>query len=277
MPIEFDFAFLLPFALALLATGAFAGTLAGLLGVGGGIVIVPILYMLLPAFGVPEELRMHLAVGTSLATIVPTGLVSAQSHWKRGGVDVDLLKKLGIFVVLGVAVGIVIGTRAGGETLKIIFASVALLVAVHMGLGKQEWCLSKSLPSWPGRAVIGMFIGGFSVVMGIGGGTLGVPTLSLFNVPIRRAVGTAAALGPVIALPGVIGFIISGFGEPGLPPFSLGYANLLAFAVIVPSTIAFAPLGAKLAHTISPPLLHKAFAVFLLITACRMAWAVFGS
>ena len=150
MPIEFDFAFLLPFAL--LETGAFAGTLAGLLGVGGGIVIVPILYMLLPAFGVPEELRMHLAVGTSLATIVPTGLVSAQSHWKRGGVDVDLLKKLGIFVVLGVAVGIVIGTRAGGETLKIIFASVALLVAVHMGLGKQEWCLSKSLPSWPGRA-----------------------------------------------------------------------------------------------------------------------------
>ncbi|MDW3205106.1 MAG: sulfite exporter TauE/SafE family protein [Alphaproteobacteria bacterium] len=273
MPIEFDFAFLLPFALALLATGAVAGTLAGLLGVGGGIVIVPILFLLLPAFGVPESVRMHLAVGTSLATIVPTGLVSAQSHWKRGGVDIDLLKLLGPWVILGVAIGIVVGTRAGGDTLKIIFAAVALLVSIHMGVGREGWTVAKSLPAWPGRAVIGGWIGGFSVVMGIGGGTLGVPTLSAFNVPIRRAVGTAAALGPVIALPGVIGFVISGFGNPDLPPFSLGYANLLAFAVIVPATIAFAPLGAKLAHTIPPKLLRRLFALFLFVTSCRMAWA----
>lgn len=275
MPFDVDFAFLLPFALALLGTGAVAGTLAGLLGVGGGIVIVPILYLLLPFFGVPESVRMHLAVGTSLATIVPTGLVSAQSHWKRGGVDLDLVKRIGPWIVLGVAIGIVVGTRAGGDVLKIVFASVALLVALHMGLGKEGWTLSDRLPSWPGRALIGSWIGGFSVVMGIGGGTLGVPTLSLFGVPIRRAVGTAAAFGPVIALPGVLGFVVGGFDHPDLPPYSLGYANLLAFAVIVPATIAFAPLGAKLAHTIPPKLLRKAFALFLFVTACRMAWASF--
>lgn len=276
MPVTIDFAFLLPFALALLGTGAVAGTLAGLLGVGGGIVIVPILYLLLPSFDVPESVRMHLAIGTSLATIVPTGLVSAQSHWKRGGVDIDLVKQIGPWIILGVAIGIAIGTRAGGEALKVVFASVAMLVSLHMGFGKDGWTLSSKLPSWPGRAVIGGWIGGFSVVMGIGGGTLGVPTLTLFGVPIRRAVGTAAAFGPVIALPGVIGFIVTGYGHTDLPPFSLGYANLLAFAVIVPATIAFAPLGAKLAHTIPPKLLRKAFAVFLFVTACRMAWASFG-
>lgn len=273
MPLEFDLAFLLPFALALLATGAAAGTLAGLLGVGGGIVIVPILYLLFPYFDVPESVRMHLAVGTSLATIVPTGLVSAQSHWKRGGVDMDLVRKLGPWIVLGVAIGILIGTRAGGDTLKIVFASVALLVALHMGFGREGWNIAKTLPSWPGCAVIGGWIGGFSVVMGIGGGTLGVPTLSLFGIPIRRAVGTAAAFGPVIALPGVLGFVVGGFNHPDLPAFSLGYANLLAFAVIVPATIAFAPLGAKLAHAIQPTLLRRLFALFLFITSCRMAWA----
>lgn len=274
MEASLDLAFLLPFALALLATGALAGTLAGLLGVGGGIVIVPILYLLLPAFDVPETVRMHLAVGTSLATIVPTGLVSAQSHWKRGGVDTHLLKALGPWVILGVAIGIVIGTRAGGDTLMAVFAAVALVVALHMGLGREGWTLAPKLPRWPGRALIGGWIGGFSVVMGIGGGTLGVPTLSLFGVPIRRAVGTAAALGPVIALPGVVGFIIGGYGRPDLPPYSLGYANLLAFAVIVPATIAFAPLGAWLAHVVRPGWLRKAFALFLFATACRMGWGV---
>ncbi len=276
MPIELDMAFLLPFALALLGTGAAAGVLAGLLGVGGGIVIVPVLYLIFPAFDVPESVRMHLAVGTSLATIVPTGLVSAQSHWKRGGVDFSLVRQLGPWIVVGVAIGIAVGTNVGSDILKSVFAGVALLVALHMGLGKDGWALSQSLPRWPGRALMGLWIGGFSVVMGIGGGTLGVPTLSAFGVQIRRAVGTAAAFGPVIALPGVLGFIISGFGHPDLPAFSLGYANLLAFAVIVPSTIAFAPLGAKLAHTIPPGFLRRAFAAFLFLTACRMGWAVLG-
>ncbi|NMM45313.1 sulfite exporter TauE/SafE family protein [Rhodospirillaceae bacterium KN72] len=274
MSFEFDIAFLLPFAIALIATGAVAGTLAGLLGVGGGIVIVPILVLLFPYFGIPEDIRMHLAVGTSLATIVPTGLSSARSHWRRGGVDPELLKLLGPWVVLGVLIGVVIGARAGGDALRSVFAAVAALVAAQMAFGREGMQIADKLPSWPGRALMGGFIGGFSVVMGIGGGTLGVTSMTLFGVPIRRAVGTAAALGPIIALPGVVGFIIAGLGEPDLPPYSLGYANLVAFAMIVPSTILFAPVGAKLAHTISPKLLRKAFALFLFVTACRMAWSV---
>ncbi|MGE4527530.1 MAG: sulfite exporter TauE/SafE family protein [Rhodospirillaceae bacterium] len=269
--------FLLPFALALLATGAIAGTLAGVLGVGGGIVIVPVLYLLFPLLGIDPEVQMHLAVGTSLATIIPTSIMSARTHNKKGGLDWDLLKSLAPGIVIGVIAGSVFGGRARGSTLTLIFAVIALLVAAHMAFKREGWTLRDALPAGPRfRIPLGCFIGGFSVMMGIGGGTLSVPILSSFAVPIRRAVGTASAIGLIIGLPGTVGYIVSGLGDPHLPPFSIGYANLLGFALIVPTTMLTAPIGARIAHAIDPVLLRKAFAFFLFVTSCRMFWGVFG-
>ncbi|MEM8663676.1 MAG: sulfite exporter TauE/SafE family protein [Pseudomonadota bacterium] len=254
----------------LAAAGALAGLIAGLLGVGGGIVIVPVLFYLLPFAGVPDELRMHVAVGTSLATIIATSIVSARSHYRRGGVDTDVLKGLAIAILVGVLVGVVFGGRAAGSTLTIIFAVVALVVSVHMAFFKGRTVSQGGLPGGPLRQVIGFIIGAFSVVMGIGGGTLSVPIFSLFGMPIRRAVGTAAAIGLIIAVPGAIGFAVSGWGIEGLPPFSLGYVSLVGFALIVPLSMSLAPLGAKLAHTIPSEWLSRAFALFLAATSIRM-------
>ncbi len=265
---------LLPFALALLATGAVAGLLAGLLGVGGGIVIVPVLFNLLPFLGVNESVLMHVAVGTSLATIIPTSIISARAHHKRGGLDMDLLKSLGPVIFIGVLIGTIFGGNARGEVLTGIFAVVALLVAANMAFRREGMILAECLPTGPLRWLMGIVIGGFSVMMGIGGGTLSVPILTAFNVPIRRAVGTASAIGLVIGLPGAIGFILAGLGEPNLPPGNLGYANLIGVALIIPMTMLTAPLGAKIAHTINPGMLRKAFAFFLLLTALKMGYSL---
>ncbi len=262
--------FLALFAGVLVLTGAVAGVLAGLLGVGGGIVIVPVLFNLFPFLGIDEAVRMHLAVGTSLATIIPTSIMSARAHDRRGSIDRDLLRSWGPAVFVGVVVGTVLGAGARGEVLTAIFAVVALLVAANMALRSESMTLAASLPVGWARHVLGLVVGGFSVVMGIGGGTLSVPILTAFSFPIRRAVGTAAALGFVIAVPGTIGFIVAGLDVPDRPPGSLGYVNLIGFALIVPATMLTAPLGARIAHAISPSLLRKAFAVFLLATSLRM-------
>jgi len=267
--------FYLSFAGALLVTGAIAGVLAGLLGVGGGIVIVPVLFLLFPLLGVEDSVLMHLAVGTSLATIIPTSIISARSHHKRGGVDFALLKSWGPPIFVGVIVGASFGAVAKGEVLTLIFAAVAILVAVNMAFRKEGMTLAKALPTGIARHAMALVVGMFSVVMGIGGGTLSVPILTAFNYPIRRAVGTASAIGLIIALPGSISFILSGLGHPDLPPGSLGYANLVGFALIVPATMVMAPVGVKLAHTINPTNLRKAFAFFLLLTSMRMFYSVF--
>lgn len=266
---------LIPFAFVLLATGGCAGILAGLLGVGGGIVIVPVLYLLFPVVGVDDSVRMHLAVGTSLSTIIPTSIMSARAHFKKGGLDPVLLRSLAPGIVLGVLAGTILGSRADGLVLTAIFAIIALFVSFHMALSREGWFLWDTLPEGQRiRGPIGAVIGAFSVVMGIGGGTLSVPILSMFNVPIRRAVGTASAIGLIIAVPGSIGFIVSGLGKADLPAFSLGYANLLGFALIVPATMYAAPIGARIAHTINPAMLRKAFALFLFLTSIRMSYGV---
>lgn len=261
---------LLPLALALLATGAIAGVIAGLLGVGGGIVVVPVLFHVLPLMGVEESVRMHLAVGTSLAIIIPTSLMSARSHWKRGAVDVELLRRLGPWIFLGVVIGAILGGRASGDVLKVVFASVALVVALYMALRREGLSLREDLPPSPWRECLGLGIGGFSVVMGIGGGTLSVPILSLFGVAIRRAVATAAVIGVIIGVPGAVGFILAGWGNPALPAYSLGYANLLGVVLIAPTSMSLAPQGARLAHSIPPQVLRYAFSAFLLVTAVQM-------
>lgn len=264
------------FAMALLATGAVAGVLAGLLGVGGGIVIVPILYNLLPYLGVEDGILMHVAIGTSLATIIPTSIVSARSHYRRGSLDMSLVKSWWIAIGLGALVGAYLGSGADEKVLMIFFGFVAVLVSLNMALKKDGTFLRDGLPSGLPKQFIGTVLGGVSVTMGIGGGTLGVPILSAFNYPIRRAVGTASLLGLIIAVPGTIAFILSGLDRPDLPPASFGYANMIGFAMIVPATVLLAPVGARIANTINPRMLRIAFAIFLAITAARMLYAGFA-
>lgn len=262
-------------ALAMLGVGAFAGLIAGLLGVGGGIVIVPALYHVLALMDVGEAIRMHVAVGSSLAIIIPTSLISARSHYRREAVDLPLLKRWILPLLAGVIIGTVVAAYLNGNVLAAVFAVVALLVSIRMLRGEDTLNLAESLPGEPLRSLLGSFIGMISTMMGIGGGTLTVPLLSACNYPIRRAVGTASAVGIVIAIPGAIGFLISGQGVEGRPPLTIGYVNLVAFCLIVPTTTLLAPYGARLAHTIKPGKLKIAFALFLLATSLRLFYDLF--
>lgn len=255
---------------ALLATGVAAGFLAGLLGVGGGIIVVPVLFHLFGVMGVSPDIAMHLAVGTSLATIIPTSVASARSHQRNGAVDESLLRVIGPAVIAGVLIGTVIAAFVSGQTLTGIFAIVAFLVALNMAFGKPEWRISKELPGKVGTGVMGVVIGIFSSMMGIGGGTLSVPFLTLFGHPVHRAVGTAAAIGFLIAVPGTLGFVASGWTQADLPPFAVGYVHLLGFALIVPTSVLMAPIGAKVAHGLDRRKLSLAFALFLALTSIRM-------
>lgn len=250
--------------------GCVAGIVAGLLGVGGGIVIVPVLFETLPFLGVPEGLRMHIAVGTSLAIIIPTSISSARAHYRRDAVDVGILKGLAPAVFLGVLTGTLVAAAAAGIALTLVFATIALLVAANMLLRPEGARLADQLPGRIGQTALGLFIGGVSVIMGIGGGTVGVPLLSLFNVPIHRAVATASVFGLIISIPGAIGFILSGWSHTSISDGYFGYVYLIGAAMIAPISTALAPIGARIAHALSPRLLRGAFGLFLLFTAIRM-------
>ncbi|CAH0245562.1 sulfite exporter TauE/SafE family protein [Roseomonas sp. CECT 9278] len=262
-------------AAAMAATGLVSGTLAGLLGVGGGIVIVPLLFNVFPLFGIPEAIQMKVAVATSLATIIPTSIQSARKHYATGTMDVALLRSIWPAMLAGVAFGTFIGVYVKGEGLTAVFAMVALLVALNMGFTGVDFKIADRVPDGPPRAALGIGIGSISAMMGIGGGTLGVPILSMFGYPIRAAVATAAAFGLIISIPATVGFVLGGWNDARVPPFSVGYVNLIGFALIAPSSILATPWGVKLAHTIPPLWLKRAFAVFLAATSLRMFWSLF--
>lgn len=265
-----DIATMAPWVAGMLGAGVAGGLLAGLLGVGGGIVVVPVLYNLLALMGVDDSIRMHIAVGTSLAVIVPTAFISARSHAKRGSVDKDLLRSWGPAIMVGVLIGTLAAGFLDGEVLVGIFAVIALLVALNMVLRRDGAKLRDGFPGPVWKAGLGLFVGGFSTLMGIGGGTLSVPLLSTFGYPVRRAVGTAAAIGMLIAIPGALGAIFWGIGVEGRPPFTFGFVNLLGFAAIIPMTMLMAPVGARIAHAIPPRFLGYCFALFLALTSARM-------
>ena len=265
---------LLPFVLAVAGAGIFGGLLAGLLGVGGGIVIVPVLFTVLEAVGTDSGLAIKIAVATSLATIVLTSLSSARSHHARGAVDYTLLRQWALPVPIGVIIGTMTAGLADGRLLTGTFGVVALLVALNMFIRRGNKPVRNGFPNTAVQSLWGGFVGLFSAMMGIGGGTLSVPILTAFGFDMRKAVGTASAIGFFIAIPGAIGFAIVGWSVPSLPPFSLGYINLVAFAAIAPLTMGFAPIGARIAHAIAPEKLRVAFGVFLLATALRMFWSL---
>ena len=255
--------------------GCGSGFLAGMLGVGGGIVVVPALFHVLGAFDVPLDLRMHIAVGTSLGSIVPTSIISLRAHHKRGAVDWPLFRQWAPWVAFGVILGSIIASDVRGATLTLIFAIMSMIVALYLALGRPDFHLTDKLPGTPIRQAICLFIGGVSAMMGIGGGSLSVPAMTLCSYPIRRAVGTASALGLIIAVPGTLTFMVTGFSEGGLPPVSLGYVNLIAVLALVPSSLIFAPIGAKVAHTIPQIILRRCFAGFLFVTSLRMFYSLF--
>ena len=259
-------------AAAMLATGCVAGVLAGLFGIGGGIVIVPVLEAVLGLLGVDAAIRMHVAVATSLATIVPTSVSSARAHHVRGAVDVEVVKRWSLFVLIGALLGAWIASQVHSRVLAAVFATLALLVALKMTFLPNSRNLTEAVPRSAWVPVIPTAIGCFSSMMGIGGGTFSVMTLTLFNEPIHRAVGTAALFGLVISLPGAIGYIVTGWSDPRLPPGSLGYVNLIGFLFIAPATVLVAPLGAKLAHAVSERKLSVAFGIFLVVAAVRLFW-----
>ena len=265
-----DFGQLLPLLAIAVTAGIFGGILAGLLGVGGGIVIVPALYLALSTAGMDPAITMQVAVGTSLATIVFTSLSSGYGHFKRGAIDMDLLKLWTPSLLVGVVIGALLGGYVSGLILVGVFATVAALVALDMIFRKTKddptpRGFAKSI--W---AVLGVVTGGLSAMMGIGGGTIGVPLLNFLGYDIRRAVGTSAAIGFIIGLPGAVVYALTGLGAEGLPPFSLGYVNLAAAAIIIPLTSSFAHVGVKLAHSIPRRALRFAFGIFLMVTSLRM-------
>ncbi|MDC1260874.1 sulfite exporter TauE/SafE family protein [Pseudomonadota bacterium] len=261
---------LLPYFLGLLVTGILGGLIAGLLGVGGGIVIVPVLFWIFTSLKFPDEILMHMAIGSSLATIIPTSIASARANYLKGSIDINVLKKWGFGIFFGALIGGFIGKFFGTNDLKYVFGIVALLVAINM-FKKNPVAIKDNLPL---SKFINFFfsglIGFISSLMGVGAGTLGVPALVSFSMPIHKAIGTAAALGLFIAVPATIGLAFSGFDVPNRPSMSIGFVNLIAFFIMFPLTILFAPIGVKIAHLINQSILKKVFSLFLIITSIKM-------
>lgn len=249
--------------------GALAGTLAGLFGVGGGLVIVPVLVFVFKGQGISEAVMVHLAVGTSLATIVLTSISSVRAHHRRGAVRWELFRQLTPGIVIGALLGAAVADLMPTAVLRNLFGTFELSVAIYLWWDRQP-SPYRSLPGRAGMSAAGGLIGTVSSIIGIGGGTLTVPFLVWCNVHLREAVATSAACGLPIALAGAAGFVLTGWNEPRLPELASGYLYWPAFAGIALASVLFAPLGARLAHTLPVARLRKLFALFLAALGLRM-------
>ncbi|MBK7250355.1 MAG: sulfite exporter TauE/SafE family protein [Gammaproteobacteria bacterium] len=259
----------------MIGTGLLAGVIAGLLGVGGGMVIVPALEYLLRFVEVPPAWRMHVAVATSLATIVPTSIASSRAHHRRGAIDLDLVRSWAGGMLAGGFAGSLFASRAPSGLLSGIFGCVAAAAALRMALPSQGRLLAPAPPRGVRGGALATLIGALSALLGIGGGTFSVPVMALTGQPIHRAVGTAAVFGLLISLPGTVGYLLA---EPPvhLPWGTVGWVSLTGVALIAPATVVTAPLGARLAHGLSRRTLSIVFAGFLLIVAARMLHRTFA-
>ncbi|MGX6647097.1 sulfite exporter TauE/SafE family protein [Maricaulaceae bacterium MS644] len=266
----------LPFIAALLAVGAGAGLIAGMFGIGGGVVMVPAMYFVLTALGYGDT-AMHAAVGTSLMVIVATSLRSVAAHAKRGAVDFQLVRTWSPWIVLGTLAGAALADIVPGRVLTALFGGVALLLSAQFFFGRPDWRLAEDMPGLPLRAVLAGAIGVLSALMGIGGGVFGVTLMSVCGRSMHTAVATSAGFGVAIGLPGAIGYMIAGMDEAGRAPFSLGYVNMAGFVCLAAAAVFLAPVGAALAHRLNAARLKQAFAICLLIVAVNMLReAVFG-
>ncbi|QEL56977.1 sulfite exporter TauE/SafE family protein [Chromobacterium paludis] len=256
---------------ALLACGAVAGFMAGLLGVGGGLIIVPVLGGVLAAAGLGGEHAQHLAVGTSLAVMVFTSASSVRAHHKKGAVDWRVVRGMAPAMVLGTLAGSLLAGWIPGRALAWFFVIYAYAVAAQMLIGKQPKA-GREMPGRVGQGAAGSVIGMISSWVGIGGGSMSVPFMAWCNVPVHTAIGTSAALGWPIAISGAAGYLISGWHAAGLPWGSAGFVYLPAMLALMLMTVLLAPLGARAAHRLPVPRLKKAFAVLMAVMACEMLW-----
>jgi uncharacterized protein len=269
-----DIAGLIALAAALAAAGAVTGVLAGLFGVGGGAIIVPVLYEVLGITGVPDGLRMPLAVGTSLAIIVPTSLRSARAHYLRGAVDMSVLRLWAAPILIGVATGALVARYAQPWVFQLAFVMVAAVISVKLLAGKKDWRLAPDLPSNVAMRFCGLAIGLVSALMGIGGGAVSTLFLTVYGRAIRNAVATSAGVGVLISLPGTLGYVLAGWGRAGLPADAIGFVSLLGLALVAPLSLLTAPVGVKLAHTMPPRRLEILFGAFLLLVCARFLAAI---
>lgn len=258
--------------LLLLTIGAFAGLLAGLFGVGGGLVIVPLYAWLLETQGTDPSVLMHVAIGTSLATIVITSLSSIRAHQSYGAIRWDIFRRITPGIVVGALLGAAIADYLPGETLRLVFVTFIFIVAIQMATGIAA-SPNRDLPRRTGITFAGTVIGSLSAIVGIGGGTMSVPFMVWCNIEVRKAVATSAAIGLPIALAGAAGYIAAGWSEAARPLWSLGYVSLPAFGAIVIASSLCAPLGAKLAHSLPRKILKRLFALLLLGMGLRMSMA----
>ena len=264
-----DISLLVWMALALLVIGAGAGLLAGLLGVGGGIVLVPAFFYAFTVLGFEGPDLMQVCVATSLATIVVTSLRSVQSHAKRGAVDWGVLRRWAPGIAVGSVLGMLTAAHLSSTALQAVFAVLALVVGLYLAFGRTDWRVADAMPGRLGSSAMSPAVGYLSVLVGIGGGSLGVPLMTLHNMAIHRAVATAAGFGVVIAVPSVIGFLLTPIAGPQ-PPLQVGAVNLGAFALTIAMTLITAPIGARLAHRMDPTPLRRVFAAFLIAVAINM-------
>ncbi len=258
---------------AISVSGLIAGVLAGLFGVGGGIIIVPVLSEVWQVLGVEPDLAMPLAVGTSLAGILPTAIRSTLGHDKKGAVDWPLLKAWVAPLFMGACAGVVLAALAGGQGLKIVFATGAIVLAGLMTFTRDGMQVMAAPPvrDWRGWS-LASGNAALSTMMGIGGGAFGATILNLCGFPIHRAIGTAAGFGAVIAVPGTVGMAIAGWNAEGLPWGSLGFVSIPAVLLTVPAALISTPWGVRMAHALSRTALRRAFAIFLCLMAARMIW-----
>jgi uncharacterized membrane protein YfcA len=266
----FEISQLLQLVALLLVIGALAGVIAGLLGVGGGIILVPAFYYMFEALGYDSDNLMQICVATSLATIIFTSIRSVLSHHKKGVVDWEILKRWAPGIASGAVVGVLIARDMRSVSLMVVFGILGTVIGLYLAFGRQNWRLGAQMPSSVGRAITSPILGFLSVLMGIGGGSFGVPLMTLFSQPIHRAIATSAGFGVIIAVPSVMGFLMIGWDMPVKPPLTVGLVNLPAFAIVVSMTLLTAPFGVRLAHAMNPKPLKTTFAFFIMLMALNM-------
>jgi uncharacterized membrane protein YfcA len=272
-----DVSELLELALLLVAVGALSGFLAGVFGVGGGAILVPVFYECFRLAGVPLEVRMPLCIGTSLAIIIPTSIRSWRAHHRRGAVDMDVLKVWWLPVLAGVIAGSVTARYAPERLFKIVFVMVAYSAAARLLLARQTWRLGDDLPRGPLMKAYGFLVGILSTLMGIGGGLFSNLLMTFYGRPIHQAVATSSALAVLISIPGALGYVYAGWPAaarfPDVAalqlPFALGYVSLIGAVLVMPTSLLTAPLGVKAAHAMSKRALEMAFGSYLFIVGSR--------
>ena len=269
----------LELALLLVAVGALSGFLAGIFGIGGGAILVPVFYECFRLAGVPLEVRMPLCVGTSLAIIIPTSIRSYRAHHARGAVDTEILHAWWLPILIGVLAGSVIARYAPERLFKIVFVMVAWFAAVRLLSAKESWKLGDDLPKGPLMRVFGLFVGLLATLMGVGGGLFASLLMTFYGRPIHQGVATSSAIAVLVSIPGALGYVYAGWPAAAhypdvlalQSPFALGYVSLIGAVLVMPTSLLTAPLGVRVAHAMSKKTLERAYGSYLFIVGARFA------